>query len=321
MTDYLDTDIKSLRHGQKWFLYSFIRPRDDIVKLKFMHDFHLFMKHTQRNAKLRSSKTPNEPSIYEHYMNNLDKYDENFLIRYLDKFRVVNSKLLNSLFNKKYPDRSTEVRVPILKVYGTYNDREEQTQHLELLKETERKYKIYVGMCGYWTESDPPETSESRVCYNDDRMNSLMKSHLENNIKTEKEFVKRRRILQQKALADGLLKGENESKPVNVYNKETGDKIVFEDIPEEELNLEYMKYSPYLEDDVSIKSKDNVVIEKAKKMIIDEIKDGFCTATPEILKEFDIYDEYADMVKENIRKALELGRKISDEHLKSWGLF
>ena len=308
-TDYLDEDCDIVPLNQKWVLYAYIEPKNSINKLKLFHDLTLFIDKTESNNKKRNlKKNKGGPSILNVYSNNIDYYNVSFIMDFFESFCNRNRDFLDKMFNIKYPDLATQVQYKIVKFFGAYKTKKKAMMAVKRIEKRNKKYNILLSNSGYWCRCDQNTSKKTNVLYNNEKMNSLMESHLNENVKSEESFKLRRQTIQQYNIIQKMKAIKKESE-VQKQCKETNNCTL------KELELEYNKYNNKLEYDLNIESNIESTVNTAIQSMIEGINSGDPTPTIEILKEFNLYDEYYEKVRNNIKTYLKQGRNIIKSQL------
>lgn len=331
--DHLDTNIPK---KEKFVVQAFIEPIPLSVEKKMIHDFLCFLTYTEK--KHEQGRNKENPSIIEVFLQNkIDyrkgkvkkQYGINFLIEPFKRFRNINKKILQKSYNKS-PYKMENDNIRIIKTLDVFNtDKEAINFANEYGKD--KKYKLFVAPMGFWTEFNPPVTSDSKVVHREKKMNELMQTHIEQAYKNEADFKRRRNIIQQYEIAKRVKEGFSKSVAYDGQLSEIdlkSESIIKSmkknmlDITDEDLEFEYNFYDQRNDNDLIMESKDDEMKKRetdaAKQLILDQIHTKSPAIDRDIMTILGLYKEFGEIVRKNIIDYIKNGNYLTLEHLKKW---
>jgi len=321
----------------KYVVEAFVEPDPAAVVLKSVLDFQNFIKFTHEEH----YKTPDieNPSIFEIYIQYEIDYRKrkiknplgiDFLIKNFQKFLKLNHLLLQDEYNKsplKYKDDNIRMK----KIYECFKSVSDGVEYIKN-KKSHLRHKMQIVPLGLWTEFNPPITKNSNVVHREEKMQDLMKHHIERAAKQDEDFKRRRQIIQQHEITKRM---RNKESNAVVYNGQVNNELIKTketlllmkkntiDITDEELEREYMYYNPKYESDLNIKNEnlhDTEEIKEMKKNIIEDIEIGYPRYTKGILEQLGLYDKYGKKMRKNIVSFIKIGNRLTKEHLLDWDI-
>jgi hypothetical protein len=278
--DLLIDDSRMIPSSQKWFVIASADLDPNMEALRVIHDLDIFIRKGIKIMKI--------------FINNKE-YNSNFLMRYFNIFRSNenNQKILDKSFKKKYPKYSA---YRMFKFYGAFSDKKMAQKKADLIsKRTDMKcVRIYNYQSGFWVPFHPTGSYLTNIKYREKNMQNLMDSSINNQIRVENDFKNRRMILiekerrKKKGIDGPFIKGKKE--------KEI-------DLTDEELEFEFQKYNPFLENELIIKDSDEEKkkLKPLKDLVEKEIEIGNWNINEEIISKLNLDEKYVKKHKENIK--------------------
>jgi len=188
---------------------------------------------------------------------------------YLDKDEPINGQkyvCLSILTNNSIKDVSTEEVIKTdnnakgIKIRGVYNTMEEAKKRCEQIRQFDKVFNVFVGEVGAWLPwDDDPESAEEAV-YAEEKLNQLMKSFKEQQIKAKEYHELRKQQLVEQSIKSSQKntdeKSSDEEKDIN--------NIIENNIEDEKEGLNDYK-NEINDKEMHIKNI-NTELEKAKKL-------------------------------------------------------
>jgi hypothetical protein len=146
---------------------------------------------------------------------------------YLDNDEPINGQkyvCLSILTNKSIKDLSSGEIVKSdnnargIKIRGVYNTMEEAKKRCEQIRQFDKVFNVFVGEVGSWLPwDDDPETAEEAV-YAEEKLNQLMKSFKEQQIKAKEYHEIRKQQLVEQSIKSSQKDIEEKSPENNIEN-------------------------------------------------------------------------------------------------------
>jgi hypothetical protein len=188
---------------------------------------------------------------------------------YLDKDEPINGQkyvCLSILTNNSIKDVSTEEVIKTdnnakgIKIRGVYNTMEEAKKRCEQIRQFDKVFNVFVGEVGAWLPwDDDPESAEEAV-YAEEKLNQLMKSFKEQQIKAKEYHELRKQQLVEQSIKSSQKntdeKSSDEEKDIN--------NIIENNIEDEKEGLN--DYKNEINDKETHIKNINTELEKAKKL-------------------------------------------------------
>jgi hypothetical protein len=188
---------------------------------------------------------------------------------YLDKDEPINGQkyvCLSILTNNSIKDVSTEEVIKTdnnakgIKIRGVYNTMEEAKKRCEQIRQFDKVFNVFVGEVGAWLPwDDDPESAEEAV-YAEEKLNQLMKSFKEQQIKAKEYHELRKQQLVEQSMKSSQKntdeKSSDEEKDIN--------NIIENNIEDEKEGLN--DYKNEINDKETHVKNINTELEKAKKL-------------------------------------------------------
>lgn len=178
---------------------------------------------------------------------------------YLDEDRKISNQ---EFFVLSYllPGEKNELKVPMIKVRGSYKTVDECKKKIDSLNNTDKyfhKYICSVGMWGgLWDDESLEKMDEVDIVHRDSLLNSMMKEYKENREQADIHFEERKETMKKRAefeaTPEGRLEMENTVESAEVIQ----DRIRFADKELTELNARLVEIS-------KIKSQNELLLAKA----------------------------------------------------------
>jgi hypothetical protein len=187
---------------------------------------------------------------------------------YLDNDEPINGQkyaCLSILTNRSIKDVSSgevlksDNNAKGIKIRGVYNTMEEAKKRCEQIRQFDKVFNVFVGEVGAWLPwDDDPESAEEAV-YAEEKLNQLMKSFKEQQIKA-KEFheVRKQQMVEQSIKSSQTNADEKSSDE----DKDFGN--IIENIEDEKEGLK--EYKNEINDKENHIKNINTELEKAKKL-------------------------------------------------------
>jgi hypothetical protein len=188
---------------------------------------------------------------------------------YLDNDEPINGQkyvCLSILTNRSIKDLSSgeviksDNNAKGIKIRGVYNTMEEAKKRCEQIRQFDKVFNVFVGEVGAWLPwDDDPESAEEAV-YAEEKLNQLMKSFKEQQVKAKEyhEFRKQQQVEQsiKSSQANDDEKSSEEDKDIN--------NIIENNIEDEKEGLN--EYKNEINDKENHIKSINTELEKAKKL-------------------------------------------------------
>lgn len=146
---------------------------------------------------------------------------------YLDNDEPINGQkyvCLSILTNKSIKDLSSGEIIKSdnnargIKIRGVYNTMEEAKKRCEQIRQFDKVFNVFVGEVGAWLPwDDDPETAEEAV-YAEEKLNQLMKSFKEQQIKAKEYHEVRKQQLVEQSIKSSQKDVEEKSPENNIEN-------------------------------------------------------------------------------------------------------
>jgi hypothetical protein len=188
---------------------------------------------------------------------------------YLDKDEPINGQkyaCLSILTNRSIKDVSSgevlksDNNAKGIKIRGVYNTMEEAKKRCEQIRQFDKVFNVFVGEVGAWLPwDDDPESAEEAV-YAEEKLNQLMKSFKEQQIKAKEYHEVRKQQLVEQSIKSSQKnpdeKSSDEEKDIN--------NIIENNIEDEKEGLN--EYKNEINDKEKHIKNINTELEKAKKL-------------------------------------------------------
>lgn len=188
---------------------------------------------------------------------------------YLDNDEPINGQkyvCLSILTNKSIKDLSSGEVIKSdnnargIKIRGVYNTMEEAKKRCEQIRQFDKVFNVFVGEVGAWLPwDDDPETAEEAV-YAEEKLNQLMKSFKEQQIKAKEYHETRKQQLVEQSIKTSQKDAEEKS-PDDENNINN---IIENNIEDEKEGLN--EYKNEINDKEKHIKNINTELEKAKKL-------------------------------------------------------
>jgi hypothetical protein len=188
---------------------------------------------------------------------------------YLDNDEPINGQkyvCLSILTNKSIKDLSSgeviksDNNAKGIKIRGVYNTMEEAKKRCEQIRQFDKVFNVFVGEIGAWLPwDDDPETAEEAV-YAEEKLNQLMKSFKEQQIKA-KEYHE---IRKQHLVEQSIKSSQNNDDDKSSSDEKDMNNIIENNIEDDKEGLNEYK-SEINEKEKHVKNI-NTELEKAKKL-------------------------------------------------------
>lgn len=188
---------------------------------------------------------------------------------YLDKDEPINGQkfvCLSILTNNSIKDVSTgeiiksDNNAKGIKIRGVYNSLEDAKKRCEQIRQFDKVFNVFVGEVGAWLPwDDDPESAEEAV-YAEEKLNQLMKSFKEQQIKAKEYHEIRKQQLVEQSIKSSQKNTEDKSS-----DEETDmNNIIDNNIEDEKEGLK--EYKNEINDKEKHIKNINTELEKAKKL-------------------------------------------------------
>jgi hypothetical protein len=303
VVDLLDVDTH-IRGDQMFGVYSFVEPPNDVFETKEIFMFGYYFK----KQMLRMIKESTKPNGYINL--DMDRVLEDY-----KEFKSINNEFLSRKFIEEYGENFGTTRM--FKFRGAWPSPEKANEKaLELVRANNMHGAIMLES-GKWVPFNPRKDKIEKKLYTDDRLNDLMKYHINAKANARKYAEERRQVLAAKML---------EEEPKSERAKTIAEESKF---TKDELELKYTKYSNQGMMDKVIEQRPNEVakeIEELESQIAEidgknafkvseqymKVKgvDGLQSGIPEEAREF---SERKNIVAESAGGGLNIAGLRSDE--------
>lgn len=184
MSSY-DLNCNSSPVGQNFAIVSILDPPDDLMKMRILHDFKLFMN-------MYGKKFLENNIDFE-----MDKLNEAFTA-----FRTSWETSLIDLWKKKVGNKTS---TRLFMVHGCYNSGDEATKAAHEISLKHSLPSILVCQLGHYMPfTTNPEKVKEIKCMNNEKINKLFKAHKETELKIENEVKKNMAILERELSEKGV---------------------------------------------------------------------------------------------------------------------
>lgn len=106
------------------------------------------------------------------------------------------------------PTSSQKSDVLGIKIRGSFETIEEAQRHAERLRNTDDTFDVYVASVGKWLPWYPDPSKMPDVNYQESQLNTIVKGHMEEQIKSKQHFEERKRDMMAKAIEEGSKEGQ-----------------------------------------------------------------------------------------------------------------
>jgi hypothetical protein len=190
--DYLRVDEPI--PGQNFCCLSFVEPKNaDLLENREMYFASHFIKNFVENYKVAYDfvKENGESKLVEEAKKNMDTTVSNLLEKY-QNFKNDNlSKMQLEWENLKPENQETTIRG--MKVRGCYPTLQIAQMKAKELQSKEPAFDVFVGQTGYWMPFNPQNINEIEAEYDEEQLNKLVKSKIDENEKRKLDFQERTR--------------------------------------------------------------------------------------------------------------------------------
>ena len=205
--DYLDVD--GIVAGQQYCCLSFVEPVVDKLAHKESFIFHKFLGQYSHILYLQFCKL--------HKIDPTDKLQldlEDLYERYGD-FKAMKYEELCKEYVTEHGDAP---HMRMVKVRGSYPSAEIANEKAKGLRLMDANFDVFVGQVGYWIPFNPININDVEPEYIEEGMQSLVKTHLEQERKKEQVFNERKDKMTKQIQEDN-------AKPSAVQLLEDGDEL------------------------------------------------------------------------------------------------
>jgi flagellar biosynthesis/type III secretory pathway protein FliH len=95
-----------------------------------------------------------------------------------------------------------------VKIRGSFETIEEAQRHAERLRNSNDSFDVYVASVGKWLPWYPDPSKMPDVNYQESQLNTIVKGHMEEQIKSKQHFEERKRDMMEKAMVEGSKDGQ-----------------------------------------------------------------------------------------------------------------
>lgn len=185
--DYLTVDPPI--NGQKFCCISFVEPTVDRLAHKESYIFHKFMEQYGHILYIQFCK--------HHGLKPDTKMDislDELYERYTD-FKAIKYQELCNEYDEEV-DNETHIRA--VKVRGSYPSHKVAQMQAKKLRQSDPSFDVFVGQVGYWVPFNPININDVEPEYMEEKMQQLVKTHLDQEQKKDEVFEKRKQDMLEK---------------------------------------------------------------------------------------------------------------------------
>jgi len=194
--DYLSVDDPI--NGQKFCCLSFVEPTTDRLAHKESYIFHKFMEQYGHILYIQFCK--------HHDLKPDSKLDiklDELYERYTD-FKAMKYKELCEQYSEEIDD---ETHIRAVKVRGSYPSAQVAQMQAKKLRVSDPTFDVFVGQVGYWVPFNPVNINDVEPEYLEEKMQQLVKSHMDQESKKNEVFEKRKQDMLDKVQVDHKKEG------------------------------------------------------------------------------------------------------------------
>lgn len=179
--DYLEVDKEI--NGQQFCCLSFVEPTTDRLAHKEAFFFHKFIEHYGHILYIQFCKHHGlkpDASLKIEMEELYDRYADFKAIKYTEVCKEYDTEVNN------------ETHIRAIKVRGSYSSEAAANAQANKLRKSDPSFDVFVGQVGYWVPFNPVNLNDIKPEYMEEKMQELVKAHLDNELKKDELFEQRR---------------------------------------------------------------------------------------------------------------------------------
>ena len=218
--DYLRVDEPI--PGQNFCCLSFVEPKNtDLLETRETYFATNFIKKFVENYKTAYDfvKENGEEKLVDEAKKNMDLSLENIM----DKYQFFKSNNLSKMQleweNLKPENQETTIRG--FKVRGCFPTLQVAQQKAKDLQSQEPAFDVFVGQTGYWMPFNPQNVNEIKAEYDEEQLNQLVKTKIDENEKRKLDFQERKfKEMKDAEKLNEQTKEENKAQVIDIVDEE-----------------------------------------------------------------------------------------------------